>query len=65
MTMIARSRVTSASASWIWRSVAASTAAVESSKTMTLEVGRTLRAIARRWRWPPERETPRSPTRVS
>ena len=48
MTIIARSRVTSASASRIWRSVAASTAAVESSKTMTLEVGNTLRAMARR-----------------
>ena len=44
---------------------AASMAAVESSNTITVGVSRTLRAMDKRWRWPPDRETPRSPTRVS
>ena len=44
---------------------AASTAAVESSSTMSPDSGSTPRAIASRWRWPPDSDTPRSPTRVS
>ena len=45
-------------------SVAASMAAVESSKIITAGSSIRMRAMERRWRWPPESETPRSPTMV-
>ncbi len=45
-------------------SVAASMAAVESSKAITAGLTMMLRAIDSRWRWPPESDTPRSPTSV-
>ena len=58
------SRPPGLSASRIRNSVPASIAAVESSKTMTRGVRITLRAIDRRWRCPPDKDTPRSPTIV-
>ncbi len=45
-------------------SVPASIAAVESSKIMIGGRSITLRAIDSRCRWPPDSDTPRSPTRV-
>ena len=46
-------------------SVAASSALVASSRISTGGSFSKARAIARRWRWPPESELPRSPTIVS
>ena len=65
MMIVARVAVWVRSASRMLCSVAASTAAVESSNTRIGGASRMLRAIDRRWRWPPESDTPRSPTRVS
>lgn len=36
-----------------------------SSRRSTFGFRRSMRAIAIRWRWPPDRRTPRSPTRVA
>ena len=64
MTMVTASAACSRNAVRILCSVAASIAAVESSKTRIDGRMRSARAITRRWRWPPESETPRSPTSV-
>ena len=58
-------RVNGSSAAWIAVSAAASTFAVASSSTRIGASLRTARAIASRWRCPPERRTPRSPTTVA
>ena len=47
------------------RSVSVSTADIGSSSTRTREPASSARASATRWRWPPERLTPRSPISVS
>ncbi|MNO90979.1 hypothetical protein D3C76_825130 [compost metagenome] len=46
-------------------SVAASSAEVASSRITTLGSARTMRAIARRWRCPPDKRTPERPTTLS
>jgi len=46
-------------------SVEASTDDVASSRMSTRGSARIARAIARRWRWPPETVKPRSPISVS
>ena len=63
--MVAHCRVTSRSDARMRCSVPASMAAVESSKIMIGGRSITLRAIDSRCRWPPDSDTPRSPTRVS
>jgi hypothetical protein len=57
--------MTSRSASLIACSVVASTDEVASSRIRMRGSASSARAIASRWRWPPERVRPRSPTRVS
>ena len=52
-------------ASWIRRSLSESRAEVASSRTRIGASLRIARAMAMRWRWPPESLTPRSPVRVS
>mmetsp|Transcript_118946 Transcript_118946/g.288829 ORF Transcript_118946/g.288829 Transcript_118946/m.288829 type:complete len:114 (+) Transcript_118946:170-511(+) len=46
-------------------SFSASSADVASSRKSSRGLRRKQRAMARRWRWPPESSMPRSPTRVS
>ena len=65
MMIVARVAVCVRSASRMPCSVAASTAAVELSNTRIGGARRMLRAIDTRCRWPPESDTPRSPTSVS
>ena len=61
MTKVVRPFITSSSASWSLRSVAASSALVASSRIRIGGFLRSARAIERRWRSPPESERPRSP----
>ena len=65
MTKVVRPAIASASASLIERSVEASTEEVASSRISTRGLASSARAIAIRWRWPPERVRPRSPIWVS
>ena len=65
MISVVRPRITSRSASLILASVVASTDAVASSRMRIRGSISSARAIAIRWRWPPESVRPRSPTRVS
>ena len=65
MTNVVRPVMTSRSASLICCSVEASTLEVASSRIRMRGSASSARAIARRWRWPPESVRPRSPTRVS
>jgi hypothetical protein len=50
---------------WITRSDSKSSALVASSKIRMRGLPMSARAIAMRWRWPPESVAPCSPTRVS
>jgi len=54
-----------ASASWIAASISESSAEVASSRIRIGASFRITRAMAMRWRWPPESLTPRSPTWAS
>ena len=65
MTKVVRPRISSTSAARISRSVAASTADVNSSRIRMRGSISSARAMAMRCFWPPESETPRSPTTVS
>ena len=65
MTNVVRPAITSRSASLISCSVVASTDEVASSRIRIRGSASSARAIARRWRWPPERVSPRSPISVS
>ena len=65
MMMVVRPSITCCSAREISRSVEASTDAVASSSTSTRGSTRKARAMAMRWRWPPDSVKPRSPTTVS
>ena len=65
MTSVVRPRAAARMPSKSVRSVTASTLAVASSKISTRGSMARARAMVRRWRWPPERLTPRSPTIVS
>ena len=57
--------VTARSVALISASTRGSTAEVASSSTSTRGSGSSARASAMRWRWPPDRVSPRSPTTVS
>ena len=65
MMSVVRPRITSCSARLILASVVASTDAVASSRIRTRGSISSARAIAMRWRWPPESVSPRSPIWVS
>ncbi len=54
MTRVVRPSMTAARADWISRSVEASTDAVASSRIRMRGSVMSARAIATRWRWPPE-----------
>lgn len=64
MTKVVRPFISSSSAAWICRSDSVSSAEVASSRISTGAFFSSARAIARRWRWPPESSTPFSPTGV-
>ena len=65
MMIVVRPRITSRSPRLICASVVASTDAVASSRISTRGSTISARAIASRWRWPPESVIPRSPIIVS
>ena len=65
MTNVVRPAITSRSACLICCSVDASTDDVASSRIRIRGSASNARAIAMRWRWPPDSVSPRSPTRVS
>ena len=65
MTSVVRPFMSRASASCTSASLSASRLLVASSSTSTRGSMRIARAIAMRWRWPPESCTPRSPTSVA
>ena len=65
MMSVVRPFIASRRPSRICASVVASTEAVASSRTRTRGSTRMARAIATRWRWPPESVIPRSPITVS
>ena len=64
MMIVTRSCPCRRSALRIRLSVPASMAAVESSNTITAGFSISARAMVSRWRWPPDSDTPRSPTTV-
>ena len=65
MMIVVRPSITSASAARISCSLVGSTDEVASSRIRTRGSASTARAIAMRWRWPPESEKPCSPITVS
>ena len=65
MTNVVRPAITSRSAALISCSVEASTDEVASSRMRIRGSASSARAMATRWRWPPQSVSPRSPTRVS
>jgi hypothetical protein len=65
MTRVVRLTVAVSRAAWMWRSDSVSSAEVASSRISSGASLRMARAMARRWRWPPESSTPFSPTSVS
>ena len=62
ITMVVRPRISASSAACTWRSDSVSSAEVASSSTSTGAFLSSARAIASRWRCPPESLTPFSPT---
>ena len=64
MTIAVRFSISVQSASWMSISLSESSELVASSSTRIGASFRIARAIAMRWRWPPESFTPRSPTSV-
>ncbi len=65
MMIVVRPRIASRSPMRIRASVVASTEAVASSRIRIRGSTTSARAIASRWRWPPESVIPRSPITVS
>ena len=65
MMKVVRLRTSCASAAWMWRSASVSSAEVASSRMRMGASFSSARAMAMRWRCPPESSTPRSPTIVS
>ena len=65
MTKVVRPSIASRRPRLIAASVVASTEEVASSRIRIRGSASSARAIATRWRWPPERVSPRSPTIVS
>ena len=64
MTIVVRSFIAASSAAWTMRSLSASSALVASSSSSSGGFFSIARAIAMRWRCPPEMRTPRSPRKV-
>ena len=64
MTSVVRSCIAASSAACTMRSLSASSALVASSSSSSGGFFSIARAIAMRWRWPPDRRTPRSPRKV-
>ena len=64
MTMVVRPRIRVSSAACTWRSDSVSSEDVASSRISTGAFFSSARAMARRWRWPPESRTPLSPISV-
>ena len=64
MTSVVRSAIAASSAACTMRSLSASSALVASSSSSSGGFFSIARAIAMRWRWPPDRRTPRSPRKV-
>ena len=65
MMKVVRPAIASRRPDLIAASVVASTEEVASSRIRIRGSASSARAIATRWRWPPERVSPRSPTLVS
>ncbi len=65
MISVVRPAIASRSATRMRASVVASTDAVASSRIRMRGSATSARAIAMRWRWPPESVSPRSPMTVS
>ena len=65
MAIVVRPWVRLSRAAWIWRSVSVSTEEVASSRIRMRGSVSRARAMEMRWRSPPERDWPRSPTRES
>ena len=65
MTSVVRSAIRRSSAAWTSVSLSASSEDVASSSSSSGASRRIARAMAMRWRWPPDSVTPRSPTAVS
>ena len=65
MSKVVRAAVTRRRVAWMAASVVASTAEVASSSTSIRGSDSSALASAIRWRWPPDRVSPRSPTGVS
>ncbi len=65
MTIVVRPRISASSAACTWRSDSVSSAEVASSSTSTGAFFSSARAIASRWRCPPESFSPFSPTSVA
>ena len=65
MMKVVRPAISRSRACWISRSVATSTAEVDSSRSRIGASVSRARAMAMRCFWPPESPTPRSPTTVS
>jgi hypothetical protein len=65
MTIVVRPCISRSSADCTSVSLSASSAEVASSSSRIGASRRMARAMAMRWRWPPESVTPRSPTSVS
>ena len=65
MISVVRLCIRSLSAAWICCSICTSMADVASSSTRIGGFTTSVRAIAMRWRWPPDSVNPRSPTTVS
>jgi len=64
MTSVVRLRMADSSAACTMRSLSASKALVASSSSSSGGFFSMARAIAMRWRWPPDRRKPRSPKKV-
>ena len=65
MRMVVRPAISRSSAACTCASLSVSSALVASSSSRIGAFFRKARAMAMRWRWPPESRAPASPTRVS
>jgi hypothetical protein len=60
--MVVRPAISRSSAAWTWASLSVSSALVASSSSRIGASFRKARAMAMRWRWPPDSRAPASPT---
>ncbi len=63
-TIVVRPRIAASNAACTMRSLSASSALVASSSSSSGGFFSIARAMAMRWRWPPDKRTPRSPRKV-